>query len=401
MGAPIDFSRDSQVTSGSYVMHQFLHEVGEEGSFESVYQLNDYEDTTIYHQPIGVVGLITPWNWPMNQIVLKVVPALLVGCAVILKPSEETPLSALLFGKLIHEAGFPKGTFQLVDGYGPDHVREWLACHPGIDMISFTGSTLGGKQVSLAAAPTLKRVSLEMGGKGANIIFDDLIEESGDMDDFTSAIERGVWDVMSNSGQSCDAPTRMLIPKEHWDLALKVAKDTALEIEVGSAHKEGEHIGPVVSKVQYERIQNYIRIGIDEGATLLVGGLGKPFSEDEQQEGFYVKPTIFADCKSDMTIWKDEIFGPVLCMTSFNSEEEAILLANDSPYGLTHYAHTYDRGRRLRLAQKLQSGMVVMNSVSLASAAPFGGVKQSGNSREGGLWGLEDFCIVKSVSGLS
>ena len=401
MGAPIDFSRNAQVTSGSYAMNQFLHEVGEEGTFESVYQINDYEDTTIYHQPIGVVGLVTPWNWPMNQIVLKVIPALLVGCTVILKPSEETPLSALLFGKLIHDAGFPKGAFQLVNGYGLNHVGEWLASHLDIDMISFTGSTRAGKEVSLAAASTLKRVSLEMGGKGANIIFDDWIE-TDDMDDFTSVIEEGVWDVMSNSGQSCDAPTRMLISKEHWEFALKVAKESALEIQVGSAHKEGEHIGPVVSKTQYERIQKYIQAGIDEGATLLVGGLGKPILEkDELREGYYVKPTIFANCSPSMTIWKEEIFGPVLCMTSYNSEEEAISLANDSQYGLTHYVHTYDRERRLRLAQKLQSGMVVINAVSLASAAPFGGVKQSGNSREGGLWGLEDFCIVKSVSGLS
>ena len=412
LGAPIDFALDAQVSSGTYVMEQFLYETGGQGSFESFYQLDEEEDTMILNQAIGVVGLITPWNWPMNQIALKVIPALLVGCTVILKPSEETPLSALLFGQLMHEAGFPPGVFQIVNGYGPSHVGEWLASHPNIDMVSFTGSTRGGKQVSLAAAPTLKRVSLEMGGKGANIIFDDLVEDEY-MDDFKYAVEMGVWEVMSNSGQTCNAPTRMLVPEKYWNFALDVAKETALSIVVGSAHVEGEHIGPVVSRSQYDRIQSYIQSGIDQGATLLVGGLGKPKAESGQnsdiktqqlqehyQDGYYVQPTIFADCNQDMDVWKEEIFGPVLCMTKFTTEEEAIRLANDSPYGLTHYAHTYDKERQMRLAQKLQSGMIVMNQVGLASSAPFGGVKQSGTSREGGVWGLEDFCIVKAISGL-
>lgn len=248
MGAPIDFSLGAQVSSGSYVMEQFLYEVGEEGSFESVYPLNGEEDTTIFHQAIGVVALITPWNWPMNQIALKVIPALLAGCTVILKPSEQAPLSALLFGQLIHKAGFPAGTFNLVNGYGPNHVGEWLSSHPNIDMVSFTGSARGGREVSAAAAPTLKRVSLELGGKGANIIFDDIVED-GDDSDFREIVEQGVWDVMSNSGQTCDAPTRMLVPEKYWQLAVDVAKDTALSIKVGPAHEKGDHIGPVVSKV--------------------------------------------------------------------------------------------------------------------------------------------------------
>mmetsp|Transcript_11414 Transcript_11414/g.24342 ORF Transcript_11414/g.24342 Transcript_11414/m.24342 type:complete len:573 (-) Transcript_11414:162-1880(-) len=413
MGAPIELALDAQVGSGSYVMENFLLEVGDEGNFEAEYQLDpddDEDDTTIYHEAIGVVGLITPWNWPMNQIALKVIPALLVGCTVILKPSEETPLSALLFGKLIHMAGFPSGVFQLVNGYGPGHVGEWLASHPGIDMVSFTGSTRAGKQISATAAPTLKRVSLEMGGKGANIIFEDL----GDTDDFYEAIESGVESVMSNSGQTCNAPTRMLVPAKYWDYALEVAKEVAWEIEVDSAHEGGDHIGPVVSETQYERIQSYIRSGIDEGATLLVGGLGKPtieagedISDDSRRllqrqynDGYYVQPTIFANCSPEMTIWKEEIFGPVLCITKYDTEEEAIRLANDSPYGLTHYAQTYDKKRQKRLARKLQSGMVVINQVGLSGSSPFGGVKQSGNSREGGEWGLLDFCIVKAVSGL-
>jgi aldehyde dehydrogenase (NAD+) len=349
----------------------------------------------------------------MYQILLKVIPALLVGCTVILKSSEQTPLSALLFGQLIATAGFPPGVFQLVNGYGPNHVGEWLASHPGIDMVSFTGSTRGGKQVSAAAAPTLKRVSLEMGGKGANIIFD-LVEDGGDMHDFREAVESGVWGVMSNSGQSCDAPTRMLVHEKYWDFALHVAKEIALSVDVGSAHLEGEHIGPVVSRVQYETIQSYIQSGIEEGAILLVGGLGKPTintdasAGDDKQKlqqhfdgGFYVRPTVFVNCKPDMKIWQEEIFGPVLCITKFSTEDDAVKLANDSMYGLTHYVHTYDKERRKRLAYKLQSGMVVMNQVELASAAPFGGVKQSGHNREGGLWGLEDFCVVKSISGLN
>jgi len=345
----------------------------------------------------------------MNQIALKVIPALLVGCTVILKPSEQTPLSALLFAKLIHEAGFPKGVFQLVNGYGSNHVGEWLASHSDIDMISFTGSTRGGREVSLAAASTLKRVSLEMGGKGANIIFDDIIED-GDMNEFRTVIEDGVWNVMSNSGQTCNAPTRMLVPEEYWDHALKIAKEEVESIQVGSAHVEGDdHIGPVVSGVQYNRIQEFIQSGIDEGATLLIGGLDKPpISNDDKlhqlqqhyESGYYVRPTIFTDCKPNMKIWKDEIFGPVLCLTKYTSEEEAVALANDSKYGLTNYVHTYDNERQLRLARKLESGMIEFNSVSLSGSTPFGGVKLSGNSREGGVWGLEDFCIVKSVSGL-
>ena len=238
---------------------------------------------------------------------------------------------------------------------------------------------------------------MEMGGKGANIIFDDLVKDDGNMDDFREVVESGVWEVMSNSGQSCDAPTRMFVPEKYYDIALEVAKETASSISVGLAHVEGEHIGPVVSKAQYERIQSLIQSGIDEGATLLVGGLGKPAAADD---GYYVRPTIFADCRLDMKIFKEEIFGPVLCITKFTTEEEAIKLANDSPYGLTHYAHTNDKDRRQRLAQKLQSGMIILNGVGLGPSAPFGGVKQSGNSREGGVWGLEDFCVVKAVSGI-
>ncbi|KAL9187680.1 hypothetical protein ACHAXT_006058 [Thalassiosira profunda] len=407
MGAPIDFASDAQVDAGIDVIQNFLGLVGEEGEFQDVYQPDEEEDTIIMHQAIGVVALITPWNWPMHQIILKVVPALLVGCTIVLKPSEESPLSALLFGQLIDRAGFPPGVFQLVNGYGPNHVGEWLASHPDVDMVSFTGSTRGGKQVSLAAAPTLKRVSLEMGGKGANIIFDDLIDGDGDLSDFWETVQTGVWNVMSNSGQSCDAPTRMLVPEDYYDVALKAAGEAAALIGVGSAHVNGEHIGPVVSEAQYERIQSLIQSGIDEGARLVAGGLGKPAVDDSGspelehfESGFYVRPTIFADCIPEMRVFQEEIFGPVLCITKFASTDEAIDLANNSPYGLTHYAHTYDRQRRIQLAIKLKSGMIVMNGVELSAGSPFGGVKQSGNSREGGLEGLKDFCNIKAVSGL-
>jgi len=314
MGAPIDFSREEQAASASHVMGQFLRETGEGGDFLDAYVPDRDEDTTIFHQAIGVVGLITPWNWPMYQIVLKVVPALLVGCTVVLKPSEETPLSALLFGQLIHMAGFPPGVFQLVNGYGPAHVGEWLASHPGVDMVSFTGSSRGGREVSAAAAPTLKRVSLEMGGKGANLLFEDLLA-----DEFREAVAAGVDAVMSNSGQTCDAPTRMLVPRHLWEVALDVARETALATRVRSAHATGDHIGPVVSQAQYERIQSHIQAGIDQGATLLAGGLGRPTMEDGHgggmqeldRDGYYVRPTVFADCTPEMTIWKEEIFGPV------------------------------------------------------------------------------------------
>ena len=329
--------------------------------------------------------------------------ALLVGCTVILKPSEQSPLSALLFGRLMHSAGFPPGVFQLVNGYGPNHAGEWLSSHDGVDMVSFTGSTRGGEEVSLAAARTLKRVSLEMGGKGANILFEDMVtigqDGEVDMEGFYDAVESGVEEVMSNSGQSCDAPTRMLVPERYWDDALEKAKQVALNIKVESAHAEGDHIGPVVSQSQYERVQKYIQSGIEDGAALLVGGLGKPDTL-QHSDGYYIKPTIFSNCSPDMTIWQEEIFGPVLCMTKFATEREAIELANDSPYGLTHYAHTRDVERKKRLARRLQSGIVVLNGTGLSGSAPFGGVKRSGNSREGGEWGLLDYCTVKAVSGL-
>ena len=387
-------------------MEQFLSETGEDGEFEETYDIGG--DTAIIHESIGVAALITPWNWPMSQVALKVIPALLVGCTVVLKPSEEAPLSALLFGQMIDAAGFPPGVFNLVNGYGRGHAGEWLSSHPGVDMVSFTGSTRAGREVSASAAPTLKRVSLEMGGKGANIIFDDVIGDDGDMSDFRSAVEEGVYDVMGNAGQTCNAPTRMLVPEEHWQYALDVARDAALATEVASSHDEGDHIGPVVSLAQYERVQRYIRLGIEEGATLLVGGPGKPIAPDDDPDlqrtydtGYFVRPTVFANCTRTMTVWREEIFGPVLCVTPYSTEDEAVELANDTPYGLTNYAHTYDETRRRRLARALRSGMVVFNGVGQAPNAPFGGVGQSGNSREGGVWGLEDYCVAKSVSGIS
>lgn len=384
MGSPIDHARSQQAPCLPWHTKGFLQ------AFDDIQWVRplraDTPNDRIALEPIGVVGLITPWNWPMNQIALKVIPALLAGCTCVLKPSEESPLNAMIFAEFCHDAGIPPGVFNLVNGDGAG-VGSQLSTHPDVEMISFTGSTRAGRAISKAAAETLKRVTLELGGKGANLIF-------ADADD--NAVKRGVRHMMDNTGQSCNAPSRMLVERPIYDRAVEIAAEVASETRVGSAHDEGRHIGPVVNKRQWDQIQSYIQKGIDEGARLVAGGTGLP---DGFNRGFYVKPTVFADVRPGMTIEREEIFGPVLSMIPFDTEEEAVAIANDTPYGLTNYVQTQDGARRNRLALQLKSGMVQMNGSSRALGSPFGGVKASGRAREGGIWGIEEFLEAKAISG--
>ncbi|SES91640.1 aldehyde dehydrogenase family protein [Oceanicella actignis] len=384
MGAPIDMARGQQVPAGSWHIRNFLTAF-ENFEFERPLGPHAPEDRILL-DPVGVCGLITPWNWPMNQIALKVVPALLTGCSMVLKPSEIAPLSAMIFAEIVHEAGAPAGVFNLVNGDGPGAGTQ-ISGHPDIDMISFTGSTRAGIAISKNAADTLKRVHLELGGKGANIIFADADE---------NAVKRGTLHCMNNTGQSCNAPTRMLVQREIYDEAVEIAARTAQSVKVGPASEPGRHIGPVVSQAQFDKIQRLIQIGIDEGARLVAGGPGRP---EGFNRGWFVRPTVFADVNNQMTIAREEIFGPVLSIIPFEDEEEAIAIANDTPYGLTNYVQSRDGARRNRVARRLRSGMVEMNGKSRAAGSPFGGVKASGNGREGGVWGLEEFLEVKAVSG--
>lgn len=384
MGAPIDMSSTQQVGAGGAHIKNFLRTAK---GFEFERKLGEHapNDRVIY-EAAGVCGLITPWNWPMNQVTLKVIPALLAGCTMILKPSEISPLSSYIFAEIVDKAGAPAGVFNMVNGDGVG-VGSQLSGHPDVDMISFTGSTRAGIAISKNAAETLKRVHLELGGKGANIIF-------ADADD--KAAKRGAMHCFNNTGQSCNAPTRMLVQREIYDDAVKTAAAAADSVTIDIASKEGRHIGPVVSELQYNKIQGLIDKGIDEGAKLVAGGPGRP---DGLNRGYFVRPTVFADVSNDMTIAREEIFGPVLSIIPFDTEEEAIQIANDTPYGLTNYVQSQDGEKRSRVANRLRSGMVEMNGQSRGAGSPFGGMKASGNGREGGVWGLEDFLEVKSVSG--
>jgi len=383
MGAPKDWSINEQSQSGEDHIKTFINQFQ---NFEFENYLDEEKGNYISYEPIGVCALITPWNWPINQIALKVLPALAAGCTMILKPSEIAPLSAMLFAEMIHEAGFPKGVFNLVNGDGPG-VGTQLSSHPDIDMVSFTGSTRAGKLITKNAADTIKRVSLELGGKGANIVFADADEK---------AVRRGVRRVFNNSGQSCNAPTRLLVEKSIYERAVKEAMEVAEKTDVDIANKEGLHIGPVVSKVQYDKIQNLIHEGIKEGAKLVAGGPDRPA---HLNKGYFVKPTVFADVNNEMTIAKEEIFGPVVSIIPFSTEEEAVKISNDTDYGLTNYIQTKDPNKAQRVARQLRSGMVEINGVGFADGSPFGGYKQSGNGREGGKWGIEEFLEVKSISG--
>ncbi|MEL6118363.1 MAG: aldehyde dehydrogenase family protein, partial [Pseudomonadota bacterium] len=321
-----------------------------------------------------------------NQVTLKVAAGLVAGCTMVLKPSEESPLSSMIFAEIVDAAGLPKGVFNLVNGDGAG-VGTQMSSHKDIDMISFTGSSRAGKLISKAAADTLKRVSLELGGKGANMIF-------ADADD--AAVKRGVLHCMNNTGQSCNAPTRMLVQREVYDQAVETAAEVAKSVEVGPASESGRHIGPVVNAVQFGKIQDLIQKGIDEGARLVAGGTGRP---EGFNRGFYVRPTVFADVNNEMTIAREEIFGPVLSIIPFDDEEDGVAIANDTDYGLTNYVQTQNGERANRMARQLRSGMVEMNGQGRGMGSPFGGMKQSGNGREGGKWGIEDFLEVKAVSG--
>jgi aldehyde dehydrogenase (NAD+) len=384
MGAPIDMAKAQQAPAGIGHIMNFIRVAK---SFEFERKLGEHApNDRILYEPVGVCGLITPWNWPMNQVTLKVMPALLTGCTMVLKPSEIAPLSSLLFAEFIHEAGAPAGVFNLVNGDGAG-VGTQLSGHPDVGMISFTGSARAGIAISKNAADTLKRVHLELGGKGANIIFADAHEK---------AVKRGALHCFNNTGQSCNAPTRMLVQREIYDQAVETARAVAETTRVGPASEEGRHLGPVASQAQFDKIQDLIQQGIDEGARLVVGGLGRP---EGVNRGYFARPTVFADVSNDMTIAREEIFGPVLSIIPFETEDEAVSVANDTPYGLTNYVQSEDGARCNRVSRRLRSGMVEMNGQPRGAGSPFGGMKASGNGREGGVWGLEDFLEVKAVSG--
>ena len=384
MGAPIDMARQQQVPSGSYHLKNFIRAAK---NFQFDKPLGDHApNDRIIYEAVGVAALITPWNWPQNQITLKVGAAAVAGCTMVLKPSEQSPLNAMIFAECVDAAGFPPGVFNLVNGDG-EGVGSQLSGHPDVDMVSFTGSTRAGTAISKNAADTLKKVHLELGGKGANVIFADADEK---------AVKRGVMHMMNNTGQSCNAPSRMMVEASIYDQAVETAKEAAEKVAVGNAHDEGRHIGPVVNELQWTKIQGLIEKGIEEGARLVAGGPGRP---EGFNKGYYVRPTVFADVTNDMTIGREEIFGPVLSIMKFETEEEAVAMANDTVYGLTNYVQTSDPARANRLARKLRSGMVEMNGQSRAAGSPFGGMKQSGNGREGGVFGIEDFLEVKAVSG--
>jgi aldehyde dehydrogenase (NAD+) len=384
MGAPKDFASKLQTGTGASHTKSFIRYLKE---FEFEKPLGEHaKNQRLIYEPKGVCALITPWNWPINQVTLKVIPALASGCTMILKPSELAPLSAIIIAELIDEAKFPKGVFNLVNGDGAT-TGDALTSHPDVNMISFTGSTRAGALISQNAAKDFKRVSLELGGKGANIIFKDADAE---------AIERGAFRCFRNSGQSCNAPTRMLVERPIYDEAIERLKKYASEFKVDDPSKEGEHIGPVISDVQFNKIQGLIQKGIDEGAKLVAGGPGKP---EGLKDGYYVKPTVFADVNNNMEIARTEIFGPVLSVIPFETEEEAIQIANDTDYGLTNYIQTQDTEKVQRVARKLRSGMVDVNGAGIAVDAPFGGFKHSGIGREAGKEGLLEFLEVKSVGG--
>ena len=343
--------------------------------------------TQIVKEPIGVCGMITPWNWPINQITCKVVPALAAGCTMILKPSEIAPLSGVLFAEILDEAGVPAGVFNLVNGDGPG-VGTAISSHPGIDMVSFTGSTRAGTDIAIKAAPTVKRVAQELGGKSANILLDDV--------DWEKAVTMGANSVFGNTGQTCVAPTRMLVPHDKMSDAARIASDAAARFKVGDPRMEETQMGPAVSLTQWEKIQSYIQVGIDEGAQLSAGGVGKP---DGMNRGYFVRPTVFSEVTNEMSIAREEIFGPVLSILGYEDEEDAIRIANDTIYGLAGNVSSSDHDRAMRVARRMQAGRIIVNYAGPDRCAPFGGYKQSGNGREWGAYGLEEFLEVKAIIG--
>ena len=380
MGAPISFASAAQADTGRGHISAAIDALKQ---FEFERQVGN---TRIVKEPIGVCGFITPWNWPINQISCKVAPALATGCTMVLKPSEIAPISGYLFSEMMDQAGFPAGVYNMVNGDGPD-VGAVIASHADIDMVSFTGSTRAGILVAKAASETVKRVAQELGGKSPNIIFADA--------DLDKAVSAGVTSMMGNTGQSCNAPSRMLVQSSVYQQAVEIAKQAAAQVAVDDPMKEGGHIGPLSSRVQFEKVQSLIEKGIEEGAELVIGGTGKP---DGLDTGYFVKPTIFAGVNNQMTIAQEEIFGPVLTMIPFDTEEQAIEIANDTPYGLAAYFSTTDDGRAKRVAGQLRAGMVSLNSASQGYTAPFGGYKQSGNGREWGEYGFDDFLEIKGIT---
>ncbi|MCZ0943514.1 MAG: aldehyde dehydrogenase family protein [Gammaproteobacteria bacterium] len=381
MGAPMPLANAAQAPAGVGHFMTTL-EVLKTFEFEE-----DIGTSHVVREPAGVCGFITPWNWPINQIACKVAPALAAGCTMVLKPSEVAPFNAILFAEILDEAGVPAGVFNLVNGDGPT-VGVALSSHPDVDMMSFTGSTRAGIEVARNAAPTVKRVAQELGGKSANIILDDA--------DFQAAISRDVFGMCMNSGQSCNAPTRMLVPNARMDEAAAIAKAAAENVKVGAPDAEGTTIGPVVSEVQFNKIQGLIEKGIEEGAKLETGGPGRP---DGLNQGYYVKPTVFSHVTNDMTIAREEIFGPVLSLIGYEDDEDAVRIANDTVYGLSGYISSGDPERAKAIARQIRSGNVHLNGAPVDQLAPFGGYKQSGNGREWGSHGFEEFLEVKAIMG--
>ena len=380
MGAPISFATASQADCGRGHINAAIEALKK---FEFERQVGS---TRVVKEAIGVCGFITPWNWPINQITCKVAPALATGCTMVLKPSEIAPISGYLFTEMMHQAGFPDGVYNMINGDGPD-VGAVIASHPDIDMVSFNGSTRAGVLVAKAAADSVKRVTQELGGKSPNIIFEDANLEK----DVTAGVKR----MMNNSGQSCNAPSRMLVQSSVYDEAIKIAKVAAENVVVDQPIKEGGHLGPLSSRIQFDKVQGLIKKGIEEGANLIAGGPGKPNGLDV---GYFVKPTVFAGVSNDMTIAQEEIFGPVLTMIPFDTEEQAIEIANDTPYGLAAYFSTTSEERAARVARQLRAGMVSVNTASQNYTAPFGGYKQSGNGREWGEFGFDDFLEIKGIT---
>ena len=380
MGAPITLSQNAQVPVG------MAHLMSAIETLRNFKFREERDKTLIVKEPIGVCGLITPWNWPMNQLICKVAPAIATGCTMVLKPSEVSPFSAHIFAEIMHAAGVPAGVFNLINGDGPT-VGAAISSHPDISMVSFTGSTRAGIEVAKAAAPTVKRVAQELGGKSANIILDD--------EAFAAAVTRGVTAMMMNSGQSCNAPSRMLVPQVRMEEAISVARKVTSAITVGDPTANNQ-LGPVVNKTHFEQIQRLILAGIDEGATLVAGGMGRP---DGLDKGYFVKPTVFANVTNDMTIAREEIFGPVLSILGYATVDEAIDIANDTPYGLSGFVQSVDVEKARNIASRLRAGQITINGANPDFAAPFGGYKMSGNGREWGEFGFHEFLETKSILG--
>jgi aldehyde dehydrogenase (NAD+) len=382
MGAPVTLSKGAQTAIG----------VGHISAMIDVLKTFQFEElrgtVRLVQEPVGVCALITPWNWPMNQVAAKVIPALAAGCTMVLKPSEYSPFSAILWARVMQEAGVPKGVFNLVNGDGAT-VGAALSSHKEVDMVSFTGSTRAGTEVAKSAAASVKRVHQELGGKSPNVLLDDA--------DFEKAVKRSVMHVFQNSGQSCNAPTRMLVPASKLAEVEAIAKRVAESVVTGDPMSEKTNLGPVVSKLQFERVEGYIAKGIAEGAKVLIGGTGRP---DGLEKGYFVKPTIFSNVNNQMTIAREEIFGPVLCILPYDTEEQAVQIANDTPYGLAAYVWSQDNLRARRVGSRIRAGQVTLNGASGTMNTPFGGFKASGNGREYGEFGLRDFLEVKAVIGV-